>query len=304
MYFLGMDDFLGRFTEGKQVYLSGGVGSAKTALAVALSYWLHRSNLVDATVADVPIAWAIPAALAPLFRVCLIIDELGSFFDARQFGEKGANQFRKDVLQFPRKVESYIIVSSRLVVDASFRSFTCQRSFTLGPLTRYAYGEDNGVLDSVGSFWIWGLDKLYRSPVLPPPHKRNRFFSTYYATKYIPRDLQPIRDWVVRAVEEGRGVKDKDPNESMPYLEYARSLEVVENVKTVTESIPAPIAAGSGIAPIRAASSENVSVTPDWQWGDLSTALQGERGLARKSARELLGGGSKKGARVLRSDSD
>lgn len=196
MRFYGADDFLARFTSTRLVYLAGKVGSGKTSFGVALSHLLHTTGLVDATISNVPIRWASPMRWAPGRRFCILIDELGVFYDARTIQGSG-NQFRKVLLGFPRKIDSYVVVSSRIVPDKSFRALSVQRDYKL-PFgwNRYVYGEDDGVLNAEGSFWVHGLSDVW----------------PYYDHSYIPSSVDALSAHVQAAAAAATG-GEVDPNE-------------------------------------------------------------------------------------------
>jgi len=211
------DDFLSVFDDAKLVYFAGRPGTGKTLFGCFLALWLLEIGRVDAVISNVPLAFATPATDAPLERVALVIDELGWWFDARQFGGADSNKFRKTILSFPRKVQSYTIVCSKLVVDASFRALTVQRTWSMMGLWRYTWAENEGALGEVGNFWVTGVDRLFAADLLPPGITstmggRRPMVSQYYATGYIPNGVQYLADWCMRAVAVSQDAKEYDPN--------------------------------------------------------------------------------------------
>lgn len=200
----GADDFFARFAQSRCVYLSGRVGTGKTLFSVWLSAELHRRGFVDATVSTFPLAWGVPAAGAPMLRVCYILDELGAFFDSRSAMDKRSNEFRKTVLAFPRKIESYIVVSSRVVVDKSFRGLTAQRYYPLpGGWSIWAYSEDEGVAQNDGIMLVPNLSGYW----------------PYYHHKHVPgeNNLEWIADHILEAIDTVRTFDFKDPNYAEKY---------------------------------------------------------------------------------------
>lgn len=241
IHILGGDKFLSALLGRYLVYFSGGLGTGKTSMAVALSGMLHEWGLVDATISNLPIAWAVPAKEAPLERVCIVIDELGTFFHARDFGDRKSNGFVKSLLGFPRKVGSYVIVASRLNVDVTFRALSVQREYDLGPLQIFAFAEDDGQQQAVGRFGVWGLSSLYQSPLIPMPEAFPRgYLSSYFATRYIPSGIQFLAGWVDRAVAAAKDESEFDPNEIRAVGDEA---EIFSSLATVRpeESPPVPV---------------------------------------------------------------
>lgn len=305
MKLYGADDFKAVFDDAKLVYFAGRPGTGKTLFGVALALWLLEIGRVDAVIANVPIAFATPAQDAPLERVALVIDELGWFFDARQFGANDANRFRKTILGFPRKVQSYTIVCSKLVVDASFRALTVQRTFSLFGWWRYTYAESEGGLDGLGNFWAHDFHKLFRADLLPPGsqnyHEGRFLYSQYYATGYIPNGVQYLADWCVRAVAASQDSAEYDSN-------CLWSLEDAENELASVADIPftpSPIigltaadVSGSSLGLVESSS------LPVAEREDRNYLPHGRSEAERRGARKLLGGGSAGSRRPDYSDRD
>jgi len=138
------------------------------------------------------------------------VDELGWFFDARQFANVKSNEFRKTLLAFPRKVESYIIVASRLVVDASFRALSIQRTWAGFGVAQYGFAESEGAANADGYFWVTGMDALYSQRVVG---KVGNLYSDYYASRYIPSGIDFLREYVSRCMAAARDTEEYDPND-------------------------------------------------------------------------------------------
>lgn len=192
----GWSDFLVRFEQSRAVYLGGRVGTGKTLMAVYLSAILHERGLVDATVANFPVAWATPIAEAPKTRVCYLLDELGMFMSARDALKDDSNQFRVTVTAVPRKLNSYTVISSRVVPDKSFRGLTVQRYYPwFGGASIWAYAEDEGSANNEGLMFVPSLKKYW----------------PYYDTRFVPADILYIADHIQAATEEVKG-DGSDPN--------------------------------------------------------------------------------------------
>lgn len=192
----GWSDFLVRFEQSRAVYLGGRVGTGKTLMAVYLSAILHERGLVDATVANFPVAWATPISEAPKTRVCYLLDELGMFMSARDALQSESNQFRVVVTAVPRKLQSYTVISSRVVPDKSFRGLTVQRYYPwFGGASIWAYAEDEGTANNEGLMYV---------PSLAP-------YWPYYDTRFVPADILYIADHIQAATEEVKG-DGSDPN--------------------------------------------------------------------------------------------
>lgn len=171
--FINADDFLRHFVAQRVVSLAGQYGSGKTSLAVALSYLLQSGGIIEATVSTSPIVWSIPPWDCPSSNFCVVLDELGTEFDNRSFADRKQNKMRTALLAFPRKLNMYIIVSSFVSPDVSFRFITVQRMFDLNPMVPfeiYSYGIENGDIKSQGWFgiydraWLWRVDRDNPSP--------------------------------------------------------------------------------------------------------------------------------------------
>lgn len=267
MNFLGSDDFLARFMSARLVYLAGRVGSGKTSASVALSWLLHREGLVDATICNFPLAWASPIKDAPLRRFAILLDELGVFYDARQVVGKGggaSNDFRKTLLGFPRKIDAYVIVSSRVVPDKSFRALTVQRDYALPfGFNRYVYGEDDGALTAEGNFWCHGLSDVW----------------PFYDHRYIPSGVEYLAAHVARAVENSRG-GEADPNEVyepgevLSERDKSELYELFGRPVAAVESEPAPVAE---IQTVAVTSGGSLDALPVGRQQALASKLRGVR---------------------------
>lgn len=195
----GYADFISRFRSARVLYLTGRNGTGKSNFATFLSADLQALGMTDCTVANYPIAWGRPVIRAPYKRVCYILDELGWFYDARESTTAAANRFRKTVVAFPRKLQSYIVISSRIVVDKTFRGLTAQRLYPLPfGFSVWAYSEDEGVNDNSGLMVI---------PNLVP-------YREYYSHLYIPSEVDKMAEHILRAIDVVKGAPE-DPNETV-----------------------------------------------------------------------------------------
>lgn len=172
--FLRADDFLRHFVSQRVVTLAGQYGSGKSSLAVALSYLLLSGGIVRHCVSTMPVAWAVPPELCPPSNFVALLDEMGTEFDARSFGNQKQNKMRTSLLAFPRKLNIYLIVSSFISPDVSFRFIVVQRVFDLTglfPLEIYRYGIENGEVKSAGWFGLWDRAWLWRRDAYNPSPK-------------------------------------------------------------------------------------------------------------------------------------
>lgn len=207
--FINADDFLRSFFAQRVVTLAGQYGSGKTSLAVALSYLLQSSGAVEYTVSTSPIVWAVNPWDCPPANFCVVLDELGTEFDNRSFADRKQNKMRTALLAFPRKLNMYIIVSSFVSPDVSFRFISVQRMFDLHPflpLEVYSYGIDNGDIREKSWFAIWDRDWLWRTDVNNPSPK--------YGSEAVPDSeyFAQIVALIDRAIRSARP-SDKSPVE-------------------------------------------------------------------------------------------
>lgn len=205
--FVNADTFLRHFVAQRVVTLAGQYGSGKTSIAVALSYLLQSGGIVEATVSTSPIVWAIPPWDCPSSNFVVILDELGTEFDNRSFADRKQNKMRTSLLAFPRKLNMYIIVSSFVSPDVSFRFISVQRLFDLNPLLPfeiYSFGIENGDIKSAGWFGIWDRAWLWRTDRDNPSPK--------YGSEAVP-DTEYFAQ-IVALIE--RAIRDARPSDKSP----------------------------------------------------------------------------------------
>jgi len=163
---LGADNFLSYFRDNRIVYLPGIYGVGKSGLAVMLSYIAVRYGWVKHVISTLPVAWGIDPDYCPPYSFLAIMDEMGQKFDARSFGDRAQNDFRKIILAFPRKVNAYIVISSKVAPDVSFRAMAAQRVFSalsVGiPLERWQWSLTEGQIEADGFFWVWNRPWLWK----------------------------------------------------------------------------------------------------------------------------------------------
>jgi len=202
--FWGADDFMRNVAQHRVLWLSGRFGSGKSSLAVAISYMLERRGFVRSTVSNMPISWAVPSSRASLRDWVAIFDEVGFFFDARNFADKKQNEFRKGVVGFLRKVNGVVLLASRVAPDASFRVFGVQRLFDLSlfglPLEIYSYTLEDVKLQQEGVFYVWDRASLWRRRLV-------------YLDWYVPSGVGTVRSFIERAIELAMAQAEDEPNE-------------------------------------------------------------------------------------------
>jgi len=205
--FINSDDFLRHFVAQRVCTFAGQYGSGKTSLAVALSYLLESSGIVEYTVSTSPIVWAINPWDCPSSNFCVVLDELGTEFDNRSFADRKQNKMRTALLAFPRKLNMYIIVSSFVSPDVSFRFISVQRIFSFNPLLPlelYSYGIENGEVKQQGWFGVWDRAWLWRRDRDNPSPK--------YGSEAVP-DSEYFAQ-VVALIE--RAIRDARPSDKSP----------------------------------------------------------------------------------------
>lgn len=202
------DIFLKTVRERRVLWLAGEYGSGKSLVEVMLSYLFLRERIVRAVVSTMPIAWAIPAACAPLTDVMVIYDEMGAEFDARSFGVKKQNDFRRRLIAFPRKLNMYVVLASKVAPDVSFRALTLQH--TWGPLLGFDlfwWSCEEGAVGGEGWFWVSGLDGLYKEA------RHDPYMLTYHH-HYIPSSGGYVDSLVRRAIAVAQFEEENtDPND-------------------------------------------------------------------------------------------
>jgi len=206
------DEFLTQLASKRVCTAAGDYGSGKTSVCCALAFFLMQAGLVDTCVSTAPLSFAVPASIAmerPR-NIVAVLDELGTAFDARSFGDKNQNNIRRSFLAFPRKLNFYLLVPSWISPDASFRSMVFQRIFTFEliglPLEIFSFGVEQGQLKEQGKFAIWDRAWLWRSTKMRS--------TPIYGNEYIPETFEHIVELFRRAVENSKG--DKESNEVLP----------------------------------------------------------------------------------------
>lgn len=193
----GGDEFLMHLREHRIVFNGGRYGSGKSSGIVFLSYLFLRYDIAEKCISNMPVSWAVPAVHVAPYSFVVLLDELGVFFDARSFGSKQQNKFRKNVVAYLRKFNSYLFVASRVSPDASFRGLAVQRLWSFIPfipLEIYQWSLEDGEHSPSGYFGFWNRGWTWRVDTVDPSPK--------YVHNFIPSSVKPIEDLFIRAVEE------------------------------------------------------------------------------------------------------
>jgi len=208
---LNATPFLMSVGSNRVLWLAGEYGSGKTSLAVALAYLLVYHRRADVVVSSTPCAFAVPLSLAPLSGFVAILDEAGVEWDNRSFGDRKQNMARKRVLAYLRKLNAYVILSSKVAPDVSFRALTVQQLWSFSwlglPLEVFSYGYEDGVVGVTGWFGLHNRDWLWTTGSSAPSPK--------YGHDHVPLGFDSFVAHFQLAIASA--VDDvEDPNECKP----------------------------------------------------------------------------------------
>ena len=129
-------------------------------LGFALAHWLVYDGWVDRVFSNIRSSLVEPV-VAPIVDSAVIFDESWLKLNARQWSTNDSTTYGA----FLRKINTYMIFPSRIVIDKQFREFWCQRTFNgmpFGvPLWVYEWRLESGMTRERGRFALWRPERYF-----------------------------------------------------------------------------------------------------------------------------------------------